>query len=95
MTRLIRVPRRRLLPMRRVSVILGLEMLGLVRRAFAVPGHDLSSVESAASRAAGRPAGEAAGPAQARARCRRRFAFSLALRLLARIFWLDLTGCFT
>jgi len=46
MTRHIRVATRSLLLMRRVSMIFGLEMLGLVLGTFASPGHDFSNVES-------------------------------------------------
>jgi hypothetical protein len=46
MTRHIRVATRSLLLMRRVSMIFGLEMLGLVLGTFAIPGHHFSNVES-------------------------------------------------
>jgi hypothetical protein len=45
LTRLLRVARRGFLLMRGVRVILGLEVFGLVRRPFAVPGHEFSDVE--------------------------------------------------
>ena len=45
-TRLLRVAMRSVLLMRRVRMILGLEMLGLVSRTFAIPGHGFSKFES-------------------------------------------------
>lgn len=46
LTRLLRVARRGFLLMRGVRMVLGLEVFGLVRRTFAVPGHVLSDFES-------------------------------------------------
>ena len=45
-TRLLRVAMRSFLLMRRVRMILGLEMLGLVWGTFAIPGHVFSKFES-------------------------------------------------
>jgi hypothetical protein len=45
LTRLLRAARRGFLLMRGVRMILGLEVLGLVRRTFAVPTHELSDFE--------------------------------------------------
>jgi len=45
-TRLLRMATRSFLLMRRVRVILGLEVLGLVWSTFAIPGHGFSNVEA-------------------------------------------------
>jgi hypothetical protein len=45
-TGLLRVAMRRFGLMRRVRMILWLEVLGLVRGTFAIPGHEFSQVES-------------------------------------------------
>jgi len=45
-TRILRVAMRSLLLMRRVRMILGLKVLGLVLGAFAIPGHEFPSFES-------------------------------------------------